>query len=176
MELGKQRRRDTDLIVSFLWHQQKDHLSVFRRRWFSFSSSIMKTEMLLMGEELGRFSVRPWLPSAFSSDAEPSRSIHVSHNGACRSRTSSSTCQGFSSRLSQLLFNLLRFPHLPGQHWARITDPQIQDFFYASSQVTTATATILHPPPPPSSSSQRKQQQAINNASIKGPSFWRGFG
>lgn len=72
--------------------------------------------------------VFPLVTSAFSNNAEPSHSIQISNKRPRISRTSSNTCHGFSTRPSEPLFNLLRFPHLLKQPSNRNTDPQIVDF------------------------------------------------
>lgn len=104
--------------------------------------------------------------SAFSNNAGPSHSIQISHKRPRISSTSSNTCQGFSSRPWEPLFNSLQFPHLLKQLLNRITDSQIQDF---SMRVLRSPASTLY-----FSLSKRKQQQTKNNVSIKGLSFRRG--
>lgn len=88
----------------------------------------MRLKMALMGDKTGPFSWLPMATSAFTNNAEPSHSSHISHKRPRISSTSSNTCQGFSSRPWEPLFNSLQFPHLLKQPLNRITDSQIQDF------------------------------------------------
>lgn len=116
------------LSTLLLYCKYQTRLSSLRATFFSLFLSIMRGPMVLMGTELGHFFCLPTATSAFSNNAGPSHSIQISHKRPRISRTSSNTCQGFSSRPSEPLFNSLWFPHLLKQTSNRTTDPQIQAF------------------------------------------------